>query len=263
MGKVSTETLSIDGSEKNELKFKYDINVDKEGLFSTTLPQDIVQLFKEANIDLQQNRLRNLGYICDVTLDGLRNKVRAIGLEYMSRELILEKIVLHYVIQTQCSYAKTKSGEICPNPSHKWTGMGYGNYDKDYDPDNKWFSGNVDISATRNSPFGYQIYINPSVKRVYQYKSGKTKTEYSNLNQGGKIAQEAMEKGYYLKWLEAVPCISSPNGASVKEMDYSEDVAEFFVNMIKSICQLNEKIKDFLEPDMILKIAQSKVKLLG
>lgn len=264
MAKVSTELLCLDGSEKAELKFKYDVNVDKEGLFSTTLPKDIVELFKDANIDLHQNRMKNLGYLSDKTLEGLKKKVKDISLEYLSRELISEKIVLQYIIQTQCSYALDKAGNICPNPSKEWTGMPYYmESGAESFPNNKWIEGNIKIYACNPTPFGLQIYIKPFVRRDYKYKSGKTKTEYSRMCYGGEIAEKSLEQGYYLRWLDSVTCINKTGDLPIKEMDYSEIVAEFFVNMIKSICKLNERIKDFLEPDMILKIAESRTKLLG
>lgn len=263
MAKVSTELLCLDGSEKKELKFRYDVSVDKEGIFSTTLPKEIVELFQTANIDLHLNRMKNFGYLSDKTFEGLKNKVKDISLEYLSRELISEKIILQYVIQTQCSYGISKSGDVCPNPSKEWTDMPYYMEEgAENFPNNSWHEGNIKIDAFNPSPFGIQVYIRPFVRRDYKYKSNKTKTEYSRMCYGGDIAEKALEKGYYLRWLDSIPCIKKTKELSVKEIDYSEVVAEFFVNMIKSICNLNERIKDFLEPDVIQKIAESRTKLL-
>lgn len=264
MAKVSTETLRLDGSTRSELNFKYDINVDKEGVFSTTLPKDIVLLFQSENIDLRANRMKNLGYLSDSTMDGLKRQVKSIGLEYLSREMIIEKIVIHYIIQTQCSYAIGEDGNICPNPSKEWTGIPYYmESGAENFPNHKWHDGNVRIDACNPTAFGFQIYAAPFVKRVFKYKSGKEKTEFSRMCYGGEIAKKALEGGYFLRWLNDVPCIAPTKDLGIKEIDYSEIVAEFFVNLIKSICSTNERIKDFLEPDMILKIAESRTKLLG
>lgn len=263
MAKVSTERIVLSGAEKNDFKFSYDINVDKEGLFSTTLPKDIVKLFQDANVSLSENRLGNPGYLCDKTLDGLKMRVKEISLEYLSREIIVEKVVLEYCIQTQCSYALDKEKNICPNPGKEWTAMGYNSYDSDYNENNKWVNGTVDIHATNRMAFGFQIYVKPQVKRVYKYKSGTTKTEYEILSRGGEIADHALQDGYYLRWLDQVACIDHAKGMRIQEMDYSEEAAEFFVNMIKAVCNINEKIKDFLSPEALSKVIANRIKLLG
>jgi len=262
MAKLKTQRISVDGVERGELQFKIDINVGKDGTFTTTLPKDIATLFDAAGVKMQRNNLGNLGYFAHSTCDGLEQKVKEAAAEYMSREMTSERIIIKYCIKTRCSYAMKKNGEICPNPSEEWTGMGYG-IGEDHDPFNFWRLGNVNINATNNSSFGFQIYAQPFVRRDYKYKSGKTKTEYTRMQYGGSVADEALKNGYYLRWLQSVPCISMPDGADEEELDYSENVCEFFVTMIKSICNLNEKIKDFLKPEAIQMIADKKMKLLG
>ena len=58
MAKVTVARLVLDGSEKNELDFKYDINVNTEGVFSTTLPKEIVELFATSGMT-NNNAIRN------------------------------------------------------------------------------------------------------------------------------------------------------------------------------------------------------------
>lgn len=70
MGFLKTEKF-----KKNDLKFSYSINVDKEGNFTTTLPSEIVNLFKKANIDLKRNRLRNEGFFSASTLKELEQQI--------------------------------------------------------------------------------------------------------------------------------------------------------------------------------------------
>jgi len=265
MAKVSTEKMRLDDDDKASI-FKFDVNVSKDGIFSTTLPKDVVKILKDANVSVHKNQLGNEGYITSSTHSGLIQAVKDVLAEYKSRELICEKIVLRYVIQTQCSYAKDKEGNICPNPSKEWSGMEYGMHDfNNKNPENVWFEGNVTIDSTKNRPFGFLIYAKPFVKRDYQYKSGKQKTEYSSMGFGGDVAANALEKGYYLRWLNAVPCIAPPDGfrgLKGEEMDYTENLAKFFVEMIISICKLNDRIKDFLTPDKIKEIAENGQKLL-
>ena len=71
---------------------------------------------------------------------------------------------------------------------------------------------------------------------------------------------------YNLAWLRDIVGIAPPKESSgIKEIEYTEEVAAFFVNMIKSICMMNERVKDFLTPDAIRMIAanQGQIKLIG
>ncbi len=265
MAKLKTETLVFDGAERHELTIIFDVNVNKDGTFSTTLPPDIVQLLAEANIDMAQNQLGKKGYFVAYTYDELIKKVRLTMNDYMSREITSEKIVIKYCIQTRCSYAFDKDGNIIPNPGSGWSGVADGINERSGGTERfaNWIDGNFPINATSNSAFGFLVYAQPMVRRDYKYKSGKTKTEYDGMSHGGMIAHNALEAGYYLRWLSDVPCIDVPDGGRVKEMDYSESVCEFFVGMIKSIAMMNEKIKDFLEPEVIKTIADQKIKFLA
>jgi len=49
----------------------------------------------------------------------------------------------------------------------------------------------------------------------------------------------------------------------IQEVKYTEHTAKFFVDLIKGICNINEKVKDFIDPESIVKIAESGQKLLG
>lgn len=264
MAKLKTETLAFDGIERREFKVKFDVYVNKDGSFTTTLPEDIVKLFEEANIQVNTNKLGRKGYFSENTYDGLIKSVSDTCLEYMSREMTSEKIVINYCIQTRCSYAIDKDNGIIPNPSPSWSGVKdvWNEKRSSYDSFSRWINGTVDISANNPTPFGFLIYAKPLVRRDYKYRSGKTKIEYTQLCYGGEIAESALKDGYYLRWLNDVPCIIAPKDGEVKQLDYTENVCEFFVNMIKSIAMMNEKIKDFLEPDAIKVIAEQKMKLL-
>lgn len=57
------ETGSMEGS----ILIRFDIYVDLNGQFSTTLPTNVVQQLMDAQIDLESNRLGNKGY-CKATL---------------------------------------------------------------------------------------------------------------------------------------------------------------------------------------------------
>lgn len=268
MGKLKTERISISeittlvgsslyGGDGNS--FSYDINVDKEGLFSTTLPAEIVAKFEAAGVELKPNRLNNKGYFSDKTYEGLKKQVAAVVAEYLSRELVSEAIVIKYVIQTQCAYSFNDAGDIIPNCGYEFTGRGHN------DPGLAgWSGGTVDMDATHRRPFGIQVYAKPFFRRSYKYKSGVVRVEYDRLQEPDKKDRPN------LAWLDGVVGIAVPDAhwghkdtEGCAEIEYTEEVAEFFVNLLTSICKVNERIKDFLTPDAIRVIAQNKTKLLG
>lgn len=280
MAKIKKETVIARDPNDSEkyIVCKFDLCVDTEGVFYMRFSDEEIAKLKAANVAMERGYLKKEGYLSANSKDELINKVKQVWINFMSRIMIEEKVIIRYAIQTQASYAMTLEGVICPNPSKEWTGMEYG-YDKE--PRNKWRGGNVSIHASNAQPFGILIYAKPFVRRKYKYASGEVKAEYSRFgdiensmqfNHGSdkdettaraKFACEALEQGYNLRWLNAIPCIAEPDKVSTQEIDYTESVAEFFVNMIKSICQLNERIKDFMTPEAILILANSNNNILA
>ena len=247
MPKITTERI-----KKESLAFSYDVYADKEGFFTTTLPQEVVEKLRAANIDLNTNRLGNYGHFSNNTLDGLKQEVRNVVDEFFSRKLTCRKIVIRYVIQTTCAYCIDTDGTIVPNGN--WTKReGY-----------SWKNGTISTDATNRHPFGIQVYAQPYVREDYAYKSGMKKTEYILMCYADESIEKIIEKGYFLRWLADIPCQDVPEGTrNPMEMDYTEEVAAFFVNLISSICKLNEKIKDKLDPKSILQLISNKQHLLG
>lgn len=246
---------------RDNLKFRYDISVDRDGEFTTTLPKDVVEKLQAANVDLKPNRLNNYGFFIDKTLEGLKKKVDHVVDDYFSRKLTSRKIIIKYVIQTTCSYCLDIHGNVVPNGADEWTKKGYSP-----SAGCAWKEGTVSHDATHRHPFGISVYAKPFVREDYVYKSGTKKTEYINMCYGGAFADNAIERGYSLKWLSDIPAQDVPQESresDVKEMDYTENVAKFFVNLIMSICKLNEQIKDKLDPKSILKLIAQKQHLLG
>lgn len=251
MAKVGTESVLVHDEGRSRgnaesLSFKYSIEVSTKGIFSTMLPEDIVNMFKGANIELYKNRLNRDGYLSDITLDALKSQVIALCKEYLSREKIGQTLIIKYGIKTMAAYCLDIDGEIVPNGN--WTR--YNGYD--------WKHGTVDQNATNPKPFGLLVYAQPFVKKIYQYKSGLRKEELMPYYENSSDEKDRPN----LNWLSGV-CAMSPEGLKIQEIVYTEAVAGVFVNMIKSICGLNERIKDFLEPDAILLMAENNQKLLG
>ncbi len=249
MAKVSTERILIDKGLDTEFTFNYDVNVSKDGIFSTTIPVEIAKLLTDAGIELSKNRLDRPGYLSAKTFSELKVSVRSLADEYMSRELISEKVVIQYAIQTTCKYTFDEAGNICPNGHYSILGGG------------GFYSGTTYMDANSNEPYGMQVYCKPFVRRDYLYRSGKTKTEYLRTSSGYPIVADLLGQGEGLRWLDSIVGIGKPS-AKLHEIDYTEPVAGFFVQLIKSICAINHRIKDFLDPDSIKMIVENGGKFL-
>lgn len=253
MAKLGTEWYHHHdkNGRRTEFKFQYDVNVDKEGIFSTTLPKDIVEQFKAANIDMRSNRIGNEGYLAAETKEGLMKLVKDIAEEFMSRELISEKIVIRYAINTACHYCIV-NGEVVPNGHYVPSDERNANY---------WKGGNIHNGSTDRHPYSLSVYAKPFVKREYQYKSGKTKIEYEQLCYGGDIAHRMKEADERLAFLDDFVKMY-PDSGDVQDVDYTADTCRFFTNLVVAICKLNEQIKD-LTPEAIMLIAAGGGNLLG
>jgi len=223
------------------------------------LPPEVSELFEKANIRLDTNQLGNMGYFNAESLADLQDQVNEIIAEYFSRELTEEKLVIRYIIQTTCAYCLDIDGKVVPNGSPEWVKS------NEY----MWINGTIDQHASQTHPFGINVYAKPQRKEVYKYKSGMVKTEYHNVDTYNDLKKQKDIKSVktkdrpYLKFLDDFVAMRKPNGEELKEIDYTEDSAKFFVDMLVSICHINEKIKDMLEPDKIQHIIDSKQRLLS
>ena len=231
---------------RGELDFSYNVNVDLTGMFTTTIPIEIAKQIQEVGIRLDANKLSNPGYFTSDTLQGIQNKVRDVVDEYSSRELIEEKTVLQYKIKTRCSYCKNDKGEIVPNGTPEWVKKdGY-----------NWLQGTEDINSTNQKPFGLDLYVKPRIKRVYKYKSGREVIEYD------RVEYSSIDTKSNLHWLLGLHSIVPGYSDDLDEIDYTEERALFFVNFIKYICNINEKLIDFIKPDNLIKAIEGNVKAL-
>ena len=252
MAKVKTERMIVrdKNDQSNILDFKYDIYVSKEGLFSTTLPSNIVIKLKAANINVSKNRLDNEGYFSYNNLEKLEASIKAVCEEYFSRRITSEKIVIRYVIKTTCTYCLDVNGNIVPNAGREWTKF------KERQP-NDWKQGTEEQHATSPHPFGMEVYARPCYRREYKYKSGMKKTEYEEMTSFDHFPDKDEETKVYRDYLLSVCSMSQPDGGDLVEIEYNESTAKFFVDMIRGICLINEKIKQFAQPKEIINFLQA------
>jgi hypothetical protein len=249
MGQLFQQTISVktpEGIKKISLR----ISVDTNGNFSTYIPDELVELFKSAGIDIGFGRGGKEGLYKDVTLNGVLKAIKQDIDNYETLELVESKIIIRYAIQTRCSYMLNEKGEVFPNGRSDW------NLPKD----SNWKEGTLNQSSCQASSYGFLVYVHPYVKERYVRKDGHEVIKdvllcYSREN--------VTEDRPYLYWLDNVTAMAQPEGSELSEIDYTEEVAKFFVDIIKGICLLNEKIKDFLDPVSINLLVANKTKLLN
>lgn len=121
------------------------------------------------------------------------------------------------------------------------------------DENGKWRDGTSRLDALNTQPFGFSVYAKPFLKRVIEYGNGETKVEYDRLS---------TEKGTYTHWLNCVVSISYNRHKPVMEVECNECTSKLFVDMIKSICNISEQVKSFINPEQIKAIAESNEPIL-
>ena len=232
------------------MQFSYDINVTKEqGLFTTTLPQDVVEKLKSANISFKRNRLGKNGYFEANTLDGLKIQIGELVEEYFSCELISKKLVILYQFKFRCHYIKNEDGTIGINSYSGKEGW-------------LWLEGNKEHSDYSNFPFGINIYAEIKIKRIFKYKSGNEKIEYDRYNDDPKY-KKMVNNNDGMNRLSSFVRLSSSSYGEIKEVDCTEANATFFADALFSICRIYDNVKDMLEPENIVILAKNNYKLLG
>jgi len=252
VGKVIVQ--SEDREEK--LVVAYTVNVNASGIFTTTLKEEDVKLIESYGIMLHTNGRYGArpGFFESDTFKGLSIKISAILQECLSRTCIQEEILIQYSIATMASFGFTVEDIIIPNLS----------YTEDGQPDLEryWQGGTVSIHAADPSPVGILFYVQPCIKKTYLYKSGSKRVEYEKTSAFGGTSFKG-DQYHYLRWLEQIPCTIPPRHGSLKEIDYTEERAKFFVDMFKSICMMAYKVTQFIEPEKMIRLIEAKGSLLA
>jgi hypothetical protein len=215
------------------------VNVSSEGTFSTTLPEHVVCKLHSAGIKTNQHPKKGDGYFCADSMDGLLAEVKATLDKYSEKILVREEVVLQYAISVCCYYCKLEDGTIVPNGSY----LG-----KEPKEGNVWVGGNIDSNAFgRNKPFSFEVYVYPRFKSTWRFHDGSEKSSYDS------VPQNLVVKGSALEYLLAIPPMSADlNGGTVKEIEYTEDIAQFFKNALLYVCKMNESFKAAFGEDIDL-----------
>lgn len=248
MGKVGKERVKV-GEKDDYFEIYFDINVNVEGEFTTTLRESDVKIIESYGVQLETNGRSNgrPGFFKAWTKKELLADINDVVQQCYHRTLKEEKIVLQYCLDSVCSFGFTKDGVIIPN-------LGWHD-DGSPDTDTGWQDGVSSSSATWPKPAGIQFYVKPSFKRTWVYPKGKTKIDYEPLSPfGGSDVKD--DSRYYLRWLEGLTALK-PANSTLREIDYTEERAKFFVDFYKGICKLAMTVKQFEEPQALIDLAES------
>jgi hypothetical protein len=258
MPKVKTESFyKVDHKRDINIQFRYDVMVSTDGTFYTYLPANILLMLEQASIILDTNlhkKKAKPGYLSGKDIPSLTKRIEEIIADYLSTTIVSETVIIRYSINTQCAYCLADENNVVPN----------GNYVKDFNSTEAktWKFGTSEPYPHLPLPFGIMVYAKPFLKRILRYKSGKLITEYASMHYAGKKKDGTEWIEQWGQWLDDIPSIT--HTGEVHEIAYSEDAALFFVNLIKSICMLNERIKDFIKPEGIQFLIDNHTqKLLG
>ncbi len=257
MAKLKSERIVVRERDDNghelykniALDFKIDINVAKDGSFTTTLPEDVVVKLIDAGIGVSTNGRSNgkKGFFEAGTLPDLMKAVRSVAEEFVSKEIVSEKIIIKYIIETVCRYGK-KGDEYAPYSSYYGEGKGY-----------EEKTGSMDIYSQQPGTFGFRVWTQCLNEKIYSYKSGQQRVFYDTVSGSHDVDED---KRPMLHYLSSIYCQKQAKG-EVRQIDYTESTAEFFVNLYKAIFKINDRVKDFTTPEAIQKIIDSKQLLLS
>ncbi len=216
--------------ESENLTFKYDVNVDKQGNFTTTIPSDVSEKLMKIGIKLNNSRRNdNYGFFSAISLDELEKKVTEISDKYSKKKLVSEKIIIKYAVDTRCTYCKGISGKIYPNGSWEQNAEGYKN-------SYHWISGTQDLHAMNRVPFGFDVAFEIMKIKTWEFPNKEQTKEYERLEESDKKNDET------LQWLTSLCGLDFSSDSTIKEIEYTKEIGALFKSMILFIFNINEKI---------------------
>lgn len=241
------------------IQFHTPVSINADGIFTTTLPRDVVETINRYGRVLATNRNGREGFFSSPTLKGLEDTVKATVNDALSRELTSEEAIIKYQIITKASYVRDTDGTIVPNGL--WV-----NDPKQFNITARWVTGNAHFSNDPVTPT-LSVFAKVFLKRVYHYASGLEKTiyepYYAEKQNGGRINKESS-----IDWLAEQHGVigQHPFGHQIditqmREVPATEKNALFFVTLLKFIYRANELLRDFDNPENILRFVENNTTL--
>lgn len=212
------------------LAFKYDVNIDKEGNFTTTIPKEVSEKLMSIDVKLNQSKRHNYGYFYATSLRELEKKVEETADKYSKKELIDKKIIIRYAVDVICSYCRGISGNLYPNGTWEQQAEGYEN-------SYHWVEG---TKKNYHSNGSYSFEVAYEIKRVktWKFPNGERSKEYVRLDD----SDPEIKNDELLYWLNSLCGLSLSPSSTVKEIEYTKEIGLLFRKMILFIFNINENI---------------------
>lgn len=236
------EVVAIADNDRDMMmKVKIDVSVTKDGIFTTTLSKEDAETIESYGVELKSNKAGRAGFFSSDTMVGLINKVYEVLKACLSYKVVSRTPVIRYNFKTSCNYLMD-GDEVVPN----------GYYLKGYNG-SEWKCGTVDNHGFSSTGcFGVNVFARPYMKRVVEYTNGNQKIFYDHAE---------FEDGSYMKCLDDFGGMSERIQNVLYEMEGTEKNAKFFVDILKSICIFNERLKGLLESNSLESLINSQKEL--
>lgn len=232
MGKLTDINIVARNEYGDTLGIVTPVSVTKEGLFTTTLPEDAVNKLLDYGVSMSKNRQGREGYFSAKTLDDLRKDIRNFMEEALSRELIQEETVIKYQIKTAGSCYIDSDGEILPN----------GGWTKDRLKEGHWAKFTEYSDAMHMQQAKIQVWVGVYDRKRYRFKSGK---EIEDLKRRRCEINRTQEEKTNLNWLCDQVCMVADGTyrgdvSRLQEVPATEENAAIFVKIMKFIYMANQ-----------------------
>ena len=165
-----------------------------------------------------------------------------------TEEIVSDKLVILYRIETVCEYAKHENMYYPGTPQEGPLPFSY----------HELYSGTKNPSFGQE-PYGFRIYCKVRRKITKRYADGDEKSllEKVQINKLG-------ENGKWINGLRLIGDFSGFVSTEVKEIEYTEERAAFFRKFLSMIFMVNDFVIENSTPDLLQKHIESQsMKLLS
>lgn len=264
MPKISNITCSARNSSDN-LTVTFEVNVTKDGMFTTTLKEsDVNRIKQDFGLKMASNRQGREGFFSSNTLEGLRNEIQAFLNECISRTVIEKKEVIKYQIVTNCHYTQgDKEDDYKIYPNGVWLPKRL--QDEHTNLCDRWEDGTKG-TALHDEPFSLSLFVKVYQKTTYKYASGRTVTEYepcwtsqkatSNVDYLKDTVHMGLNNSFFMSKETFKKMI-----ADLPEVNATEENAYVFVEILQFICKANGLLKQLAQPENIQSYIDAKQSL--
>jgi len=266
MPKLKTETIAVTNKAGTRVSEAIEFSVSTQGVFMAKVPEHLakdehfvqcLQAARQTGLDAdwgatEIDKPRTHTYLTSKALDTLSKVMTEALRRLIEVEVTVERVIL-YSTSFNVSFVTLPDGSIAPNGSY---GDGY-----------EWSDTNIFGCPQDNSKhflvgFWARVYDRTTYKRgdkeVSEYKSvsdsmtgGESDEPIRKLNGFPRLNFKIDSSGNGAR--RAVRMHGSP--ISYKEMPYTPEAAEFFANMLLSMCELARRFESFFGDKDRLQIA--------